>query len=316
MSPPGVTNGQLATAFFLSPSQAWAIAYAQVDTVKLTVPLTVFASGDGGQHWKPEATVTSQLVFGAGPVYLTFADSTRGWLVVDTGSHGGFMSFKGFKTNDGGGTWMAASYPQSAPVRFVNQIDGFSGGGVAARPLYATHDGGQTWAPLNLPPAGGTQATAVFQLPDFSTNLEGVVAGQAWQSPDERPAEVFYTTTDGGRSWSFAAAVANPDPRASAITGMVIDRKDWLVALPPQRASGPLPSGILQLKVSHDAGRTWQWLPTVISGWIREFSFGGSTGWAIITEAGCHGFKTDCYNNTGLFETIDFGAHWTQLTLG
>lgn len=313
---PSGSISSLATVFFLNSSQAWAVARSsQVNMAADLVPLVLFTSSDGGRHWSSRPMIATQRLDGEGPVYLIFADEQRGWLVVDQGSHAGFMYFTGFKTVDGGRTWVAASYPQSAPVRFVNSVDGFSGGEEADRGVFVTHDAGQTWASLILPQAPGTTFPAVPQPPVFTSDLDGVLAGEVSDSSGDIPAVAFYTTSDGGRSWRFAASVANPDPRASAITGKVIDGKDWLVALPPQRASGSLPSGVLQLKVSHDSGRTWQWLPTFFSGWVRGFSFRGSTGWAIITEGGCHGIKTDCYSTTGLFETIDFGAHWTQLTV-
>ena len=125
---------------------------------------------------------------------------------------------------------------------------------------------------------------------------------------------VFYTTSDGGRSWSLAATVPNPDPHASAQPGGVINRKFWLAAF-----LGPGPTAgrtYTRLKVTHDEGRSWEWMPNVLTGsFTNEISFAGSTGWGIIVEAGCLGFKTDCFTNWGLFQTVDGGEHWLQVSL-
>jgi hypothetical protein len=68
------------------------------------------------------------------------------------------------------------------------------------------------------------------------------------------------------------------------------------------------------LKATRDGGRTWEWLPATVPGAFEgQVSFAGATGWGVLVDAGCRGFKTDCYTNWSLVRTVDAGAHWTRL---
>jgi photosystem II stability/assembly factor-like uncharacterized protein len=275
--------------------------------------LNLFASTDGGRHWTARQTFATVRNDTPGPVYLTFLNTMRGWLVVDEGSHGGFMYFTGFQTADGGRTWTALAYPQSAPVVFANELDGLSVSDFGPPfGAYATHDGGRTWRALTVPAIDGTAASPVFAPPVFSDGRHGVLAGGLVDRDGGIASEVFYTTSDGGRSWSLVATVPNPDPKASARLAGVMSPTVWLVAF---LGPGPTAGGTYtHLKVTRDGGRTWEWMSTVLSGAFQEpVSFAGSSGWGIVTQSGCRGFKTDCFTNIRLFQTADAGVHWQQV---
>jgi photosystem II stability/assembly factor-like uncharacterized protein len=124
--------------------------------------------------------------------------------------------------------------------------------------------------------------------------------------------EAFYTTSDGGRSWSFVANVNNPNTQTSAQLAGVANPTAWLAAF---LGPGPAASGrYTQLKATQDGGKTWEWTPTVLAGaFVDQVSFAGSTGLGIINQSGCRSFKTNCYTNIGLFQTVDNGAHWQQV---
>jgi photosystem II stability/assembly factor-like uncharacterized protein len=97
--------------------------------------------------------------------------------------------------------------------------------------------------------------------------------------------------------------------------GGVMDGKVWIAAF---LGPGPIAGRIYtRLKTTQDGGRSWAWTPTVLTGGLNmnEISFAGSTGWAIIVDAGCLGFKTDCFTNFRLFQTVDAGAHWQALSV-
>ncbi|HVC75166.1 MAG TPA: hypothetical protein VND96_01480 [Candidatus Micrarchaeaceae archaeon] len=309
VTPPGGRNALLETAFFLDPYQAWAI-------VRLTQgDLALFISSDGGRHWSSRATPASQPMDLVGPVYLTFINPKRGWMVVDQGSHSGFMHFTGFQTFDGGRTWTGLTFPQSARVVFANELDGFSvsdwGPPFGA---YVTHDGGRTWRRLTVPPIDASRASPVFEPPVFSDDRNGVLAGGMMDPSGGIASEVFYTTSDGGRSWSFVTNVPNPNTQSSAQLAGVASPTAWLAAF---LGPGPAAGGTYtQLKATQDGGKTWEWTPTVLAGaFVDQVSFAGSTGWGIINQSGCRGFKTDCYTNSGLFQTVDGGAHWQQVSV-
>jgi hypothetical protein len=89
--------------------------------------------------------------------------------------------------------------------------------------------------------------------------------------------------------------------------------KVWMAFLAPGPAAGRT---YTRLKATHDGGRGWEWLPTVLEGaFSDQISFSGSTGWGVISDSGCRGFKTDCFTNIGLIQTDDAGASWRQVHL-
>ena len=318
VTPPSNVNAPLETAFFLNPSQAWAVVRSSHLTLATdSAPLNLFTTSDGGRHWNARKMTATIPLDTPGPVYLTFIDAIRGWLVVDQGSHSGFMRYTGFRTTDGGQTWSTLSYPQSAPVLFISHLDGFSAGGAdgPTSGTFLTHDGGLTWARLAVSAAGGPAVSPLFQMPVFSDDRHGVLAGGVADPSGGTAAEVFYTTSDGGRSWSLAATVPNPEPQTSSQLAGVMSGKVWLAAF---TGAGPIAGRTYtRLKATQDGGRSWGWMPTVLAGGfnMNEISFAGSTGWAIVVDAGCRGFKTDCFTNFGLFQTVDAGGHWQQVSV-
>jgi photosystem II stability/assembly factor-like uncharacterized protein len=317
VTPTRGANAPLETAFFLNPSQAWAVVRSShVDAAADKAPLDLFTSADGGHHWSVRQTPATIPLDTPGPVHLSFIDSMRGWLIVDQGSHAGFMYYAGFQTTDGGQTWTTASFPQSAPLLFANQFDGFSVNAENGPKsgAYDTHDGGRTWGRLIVPLTKGSSASPIFQLPVFRDDKNGVLAGGVLDASGGVGSEVFYTTSDGGRTWSLASSVANPNPQTSAQLAGVMNGKVWMVAfLAPGPAAGRT---YTRLKATHDGGRSWEWLPTVLEGaFSDQMSFSGSTGWAVVSDSGCRGFKTDCFTNIGLIQTDDAGASWRQVHL-
>ena len=315
VTPPTGPQMPLETAFFLDQQDAWAVVRSpQVDDAHDSVPLDIFSSQDGGQTWtKHHNDILATRLDTPGPVYLTFSDHKHGWLVVDLGSHAGFVYFIAYRTIDGGVTWSKAAFPQSAPVVFVNATDGFSAYAALGPPqtgTFVSHDGGESWSRLIVPLATGSAAT-YFQLPIFSDTANGVLAG--W-IPDPASGAaaggVFYMSSNGGSSWTFAANLANPDPNTSAGPASSLGPASWMASFYTTGAA-------TRLAITRDGGRTWAWLTTFLPGALSQpISWSGSTGWAITTQTGCRSFKTDCYSNTGLYATPDAGNTWTQLLVG
>jgi photosystem II stability/assembly factor-like uncharacterized protein len=313
VTPPTGPRMPLETAFFLDQHHAWAVVRSpQVDMAHDSVPLDIFSSRDGGHTWtRHHSDTLATRLDTPGPVYLTFTDDTHGWVVVDLGSHAGFMYFIAYRTIDGGVTWSKAAFPQSTPVVFINATDGFSAYGQPG-PLqtgtFVSHDGGESWSRLTVPPAGGTAAT-YFQLPIFSDTANGVLAG--WVDDPVRGgavAEAFYRSSNGGSSWTFAANVANPDANTSAGPASSLGPASWMASF--------YTTGATRLAITRDAGRTWAWLTTLLPGALSQpISWSGSTAWAITTQSGCRGFKTNCYRETGLYATPDAGKTWAQLLI-
>jgi photosystem II stability/assembly factor-like uncharacterized protein len=309
-SAPSPNARALQAAFFLNPSQAWAVLSGPADyTACGQVPLDLFSSTDGGRHWTSRPMRATTQCDTPGPVYLTFIDAMRGWLIVDQGSNSNFTRYDGFQTTDGGVTWAPVEYPQSAPLVFLNRRDGFSvgGGGYPTSGAYGTHDGGQTWARLTLPQLS-------FEAPVFTNGGNGVIAGAVTDTAGRTSSLVFYSSSDSGLSWRLASRVTNPEPDGAAQFVGAVNRSVWLAQfLGPGPVNGRT---YARLKRTQDGGRTWTWLPASITGaFAGDISFAGTAGLGIVVDAGCRGFKTDCFTNWTLYRTLDAGGHWAQVAV-
>ena len=311
VSPPSGPKAPFETAYFLDRDHAWAVVRsADVDAADDSAPLDVFSSPDGGMTWIVHhiAGLTTRLDT-PGPVYLTFVDPMHGWMVVDLGSHAGFMYFMAYTTADGGVSWAKAAFPQSAAVIFLNPVDGYSvygGPGSRRTGAFVSHDGGESWSRLALQQAG-VRGSPYFELPLFSDRSNGVLAGWVADPEGAAVSAVFYKTADGGRSWKFAADIANPDRLTSAGPASSMGPGSWMAAFYTT-------SSWTRLARTQDGGRTWSWMRSLLPGALsRPITWSGSNGWAVTTQTGCRGFKTDCYDNTNLYVTADGGDDWSRL---
>lgn len=321
VTPPTDSHAPFRTAFFLDPARAWAVVQSAAVDANGEAQLDVFSSTDGGRIWiqHPMRWPIGRLDT-PGPVHLTFVDPLHGWMVVDTGSHAGFMYFIAFRTTDGGKSWSKEAFPASAPVLFITPLDGFSSYGVVGDPrsgAFVSHDGGADWGRMALaPPAQGV--APVFQLPIFADAATGVLAASMPDPSGASASELFYVSKDAGTSWMLAASVANPDPRMSAAPVSVMSDTKWLAAFYSTISSPTATSFAFgtRFEATTDGGSTWASLPAPLPAYLAEpISFAGSVGWAVGEQTGCRGFKTECFENYGLYMTTNGAQSWTPILL-
>lgn len=308
---PSRDGGNLETAFFLNQNEAWAVIQSPSPdwASNYSSSLDLYRSSDGGRHWMMRHTGATTPIDTGGPVYLVFIDSMRGWMLVDQGSHAGFMYYKGFRTSDGGDSWTAAAFPESGPILFINELDGFISG---MKGSFVSHDGGKSWQSLPIQTLTDASVSPMFELPVFSDDRHGVILGRIVDPTGGDIGEIFYATSDAGRSWAHLSTVANPSVPSSAGFGGVSSSSDWLAGF--LESAPPPVTTSTRFELTRDGGRTWEWTPNLLSGALTApISFAGSTGWGIFNRSGCRGFKTDCFSYKDLFQTDDGGLHWRQL---
>jgi len=310
---PSRDGGNLETAFFLNQKQAWAVVRSPDPdwASNYSSSLDLYTTSDGGRHWIVRHTGATTPIDASGPVYLVFIDSRHGWMLVDQGSHAGFMYYKGFRTSDGGDSWTAAAFPESGPILFINELDGFISG---MKGSFVTHDGGKSWQSPPMQRVTDARVSPVFELPTFSDGKHGVMLGRIVDPTVGDVGEIFYATSDAGRSWAHLSTVANPSLPSSAGLGGVSSSSEWAAGF--LESAPPPVTTSTRFELTRDGGRTWEWAPTLVSGALTgPISFAGSTGWGIFNRSGCRGFKTDCFTNDDLFQTDDRGLHWRQLSV-
>jgi photosystem II stability/assembly factor-like uncharacterized protein len=226
-------------------------------------PVWLYRTVDGGRHWSP-ATTTSPSSRTYSPngfchaMDLTFRSASTGWLTVDCRAQTSIMV-----SHDGGSTWV----PQALPLPsgdFLGDPATMTGpafvGGTgfltvapappAAPPaipptVLVSQDLGQTWHSLALPSGAGQ-----YPQISFFTPTDGVLVAAGSQ---EALGTVFYTTTDGGQTWTpvpqgmhfvqLGAAIDFTSPRAGF---------EWTSGDDAQGSAPPSAS------VTTDSGHTWR----------------------------------------------------------
>jgi photosystem II stability/assembly factor-like uncharacterized protein len=294
---------------FVSRRDGWVAAYNCA-----TASVYLYRTGDGGRSWQSLGKPASRSC-GGGPTYLSFVDERRGWMepVSPNGPVGVLL-----ETSDGGRSWtQVASGPPSevngralpclAPIAFTSISSGWMGrcptGGV-----FATDDGGRSWQAARI--AVPNRGDARLDLPRFDEG-DGVVAATIGTRPfseiGRTRAVVFSVTHDGGRAWTVRSTRRiGSCPLTAYYTNVwpagVADQRVWWIVAGSSRPTA---------QVTTDAGRTWrtttaQGLPTRRCSALSVSAAGPRTALVVARQS------TDA---TALFQTVDAGHTWRQVTL-
>jgi photosystem II stability/assembly factor-like uncharacterized protein len=291
--------------FVLDADHAWAF-----DTEAFSSDLALWATVDGGAHWRRTGTVPNGSL-----CQMFFLDTSHGWC----GSGESTMNSEPFEvlsTSDGGATWSLISRtegltgggppatPDAVPVGcakdgpvFQTQRVGWIGSYcVGGTPwLYGTVDGGRSWHDRSGP------------VPDEVTRQQGMSAGPPVFegrrgafviTVGNGEVVVFEVTGDGGKSWtpSVFKAAKNKTWHVD-----VLDPEHW------RMTDGEI------LLSTDDAGRNWSRIrPNVplqsrgVGRYVGELHFATPTvGWVVIGGSDLE----------ALGRTTDGGATWNPVEI-
>lgn len=298
-SPPGIGPIGLSTSLtVLDTNHAWVL-----------VPGTDYFSGtlyrssDGGISWS-----SGTVPFGG--ALIQFQDGDRGYALADRGGRAGSESVELFQTSDSGATWNSVfhddpgqpgssdSLPLAGIKNGMSFSDAQTGWVTGSLPadgevyLYITHDGGVSWAQQSLPlPAGYAAYQYMPQAPVFF-GKDGFLPLIIYRSGTTDL--TFYTSHDGGLSWSGDPANANKVIKpclpafADALNLWCWDGGDSLYS-------------------SRDGAQTWEITKPGLNlaGNLTQLEFvPGQTGWALT--------RLDENGHSQLYRTTD-GIHWKPL---
>lgn len=291
VSPEELGSESLPSAYFLDAARGWVLSADPGNPESGQI----FRTADSGASWE-----TLEAPFGF--AQLTFLDAETGWALVDRGAGAGSQAVDIYRSQDGGASWepvfqMAPEEPDQpgalplsgikSGIRFSDAEHGWIGGSIPMDGftyLYASADGGVTWQHVELPlPAGFENAQTTVEAPLFFNSQEGVLPVTLFS---DTLAMVFYTTEDGGATWTPGAVTENSGPHS---VGSPQDFYVW---------------GENGLSASHDGGATWESLQPEPD--LREIlgtlEFAGpARGWAL---------TMDLEGNSLLYHTRDGGATW------
>jgi photosystem II stability/assembly factor-like uncharacterized protein len=306
-SPPGIAAVGLSAALtVLNTNTAWVL-----------VPGTDFFSGtlyrtgNGGISWR-----SNPVPFGG--ALLQFQDGSSGRALADRGARAGSDAVELFQTSDGGATWVSVFHddpglpgssdnlplagikngmtftdPNTGWVTGFIQADGPADADVY---LYITHDGGASWSHQSVPiPKGYETYQYMPQAPVFF-GKDGFLPMVIYQSGTTDL--TFYTTHDGGLSWTGDPANTNQviKPGLPAVADM---RHIW------SWDGGP------SLYYSSDGAQTWNATASTLdlSGNLSRLEYvtgaaGRFTGWALT--------RLDENGHSQLYRSSD-GTNWRPL---
>lgn len=286
--------------------------------------LILFRTRDGGSTWQNLGM--AEQGGSAGEELVTFTDASHGWrqIIAPTGGQN-WMSV----TADGGQTWndvvTPGAWPSTGLLTFSATGHGFSADTLpptfdlvpdlpisAFSPLWETTDGGTTWRQSTVTtPAGFAAAQTYTGLPTFLDADQGVLPVALFVAGTS---VAFYTSSNGGSTWSFQNAVAStavakvPGYEAAGqlpAVGVASTTTWWVI--------GGVPKGMVpSVRVTTNAGASWTnvtttGLPADIASLQAVSSW---NAWATTTADGLPA------KGCGLFSTGDGGRTWQPVCPG
>lgn len=225
-----------------------------------------------------------------GGIFLNALDSLHAWAVIRLPGSSNFSDGVLFRTTDGGATWTQLSIPSGNPVHFISPTVGWTLGGPGRDVLYHSTDGGDSWAPQGVNPAPSGTPDVIFNLPTFSTSVDGVLPVVEY---DQSTSQVdFYVSDDGGTTWNLDTTESSGrDLRPGSIFPIAV--------VDPSTHFMPAPGSLSNL-----------------SGAVMHLSFATSeVGWAFTSSAQCAPSQNgpECASTSTLMGTANGGESWAEL---
>jgi len=303
--------------FFLDAARAWLPVLQGEDDVPPTT-LSVFYTGNGGMDWASYTVVEfAEPSYCPGPacvssVDLDFVDSQNGWLAAYAPM--GNISDRQYlyRTGDGGQSWVPLSIPVSGRITFLDAATGWATGGAtrwSSEQLIRTQDGGDSWQAVSLAfpePYNESLGSEYswYQEPVFFSGGSGVLPVRFDQPQGAGKAIGFYTTRDGGGSWSLATTLQDQEMQRVGelfpIAWSAIDESKWYVSINAARQY-----------LTRDGGQTWEAFPAAGLGGaslVRVRFVSDAEGWGLGLICG---LESACLQP--LFVTHDGGHTWAPM---
>ncbi len=281
---------------FLNTNEGWIFLFDDDDETGL-----FYRTKDGGNSWHAGPTPFAE-------ANVFFLDAQRGWALAYRSTISDSQAIDIFTTSDGGSSWDKIHEVTALDTASIDQIPykGIKTGisfkdsqrgwvtGIDLNSnqawLYTSDDGGLTWVPQPLAlPTGPQTKTVITETLEFFSPRDGLLILRLTQISDF---SVIYTTSDGGKSWTFTTPVP--------ITGPVSC---------PTFDSCRIWDGII-LASTDNSGSTWnQLVPnTDLSRTLLQMDFPDlSYGYALsLVGSGPNAIST-------LFFSGDGGKTWTPL---
>jgi hypothetical protein len=284
--PPDSVNAPERTVEVLDRDHAWVLRESPADP-------QVLRTSDGGMSWSAtDLPVSYDPATGVPSGRLSFLDASIGFAILGTNGNLSVL-----RTQDGGATWAVTgrSVTLESVASDANTLWAAKTwtGSPAAQLFQVSRDAGATWSAVQLPGLD-VQSTCVqpgslwVPGPEGVTFLSATEGYTAVSCSEGNFGTRYYRTTDGGRSWSQVAAIAQPVTAAPVF----LDATHWFQ---PNLAGA-------DLQATADGGKTWTTL--------GQSGLAGTGIYWFDTRDGKNGAALDQGANSALFLTWDGGRTW------
>lgn len=274
---------------------AWVVGSGTQDRT-----MTVFRTNDSGGKWARAEVRTLSPDVVPRPVTIRFTDDKHGWLMAGFDVAAGSNPVGVYTTKDGGSTWQTATESPTGVSTPGSLPRGGIKSGLGARDslnawvsglwygegiwLYATHNGGKTWQSVSVTvPTGFTASagSAETRPPAFWGKRKGLLPVLYHQEK----AILFYSTADGGRTWSPTTPLKTETLQISFVYSMLDSRHIFV-------------SDGVKIYITSDGAKSWTTItPSVSLANLSQLGFvSPKLGWAAV------GGK--------LLRTMDGGRRW------
>lgn len=303
ITPLDLGTDRIQRVFFRTEREGWILALSGTGD-----ELTVWRTQDGGTSWTSQALAS--LRDGGSPVSMEFTDGEYGWVMVRLPSSANFSLGLLLATTDGGRSWKALPDPPiGGTIHFISRGSGWLAGGPAGDQLYVTRDGGQHWERqvVSPPSTVGNRSDAIYQLPKFRTDTEGVLP-ILFSSP-KSSLLATYVTSDAGVTWRSKTLVALP--AASDLDGSVaasVVNADTVIVAPGQSTD--------VIVMADGAQRSYRRSGNLLSQQAivgMDFQT-ADRGWLMLASGQCAAGKSQCRQDRRLFTTMDSGRTMHDIT--
>jgi photosystem II stability/assembly factor-like uncharacterized protein len=320
ITPPGLTEAQLQSASILVRADGH--QWVAVPPKPGSATMSLLRRSSITQSWTRTSIPLGPMTispYGVATTSMSFSDADNGWLLIadHLTAHG---SGELLHTTDGGASWTLqvrqSSMPATGTLHFLTPQLGYLDANTAGSSgWWATSNGGQAWTPLRppTPPAKNTDTATIIGAPALVADaiVMAVSFTSAVQGTDDGVG--IYRSTDLGASWTIHQ-VPSETPSEQYRFSAAPDGSVYVLLR--SQAVQDLQTFTWVTSRSTNAGERFTDTSSVHNFYPGPLTIADQDNlWTLGGSNGCTGFKSDCWNTTGLIASHDGGASWQQVKL-
>jgi N-acetyl-anhydromuramyl-L-alanine amidase AmpD/photosystem II stability/assembly factor-like uncharacterized protein len=193
--------------------------------------LALWQTSTGGRSWAMNPIATPSDLDVAATISIATPDPEHWFIALPLAGPTLSRRAQLIASSDHGATWTTRTLPVAGVLTFDTASDGWLSTDSATGGLYRTLTAGASWQPVQLPPPARFRYAGIAPGPPRISATTTIIPATLIQG--NRAAAAFYTTLDGGQSWSLVkTATAALPPLGLATPTAVTTDGSTIVAQP------------------------------------------------------------------------------------